>query len=128
MKIFGIGRNYAAHASEMNQPVPEQPIVFMKPQNALLVNNLPFDMPFFSRQIEYEVELVLRIARNGKNIILSEAHKYFREYTLGIDFTARDLQNQCKEKGLPWEIAKAFDHSAAVGTFKEVTDYAAIQN
>lgn len=122
MKIIAIGRNYADHAKEMNSPVPKEPILFMKPHNALLRNNMPFDYPTFSKEVEYEVEIVVRICRNGKHIREQEADKYFDAVGIGIDFTARDLQRNCKEKGLPWEIAKAFDHSAAVSNLKPVPD------
>lgn len=122
MKIIAIGRNYADHAKEMNSPVPKEPILFMKPHNAMLRNNMPFDYPSFSKEVEYEVEIVVRVCRNGKNILPVDAGKYFDALGVGIDFTARDLQRNCKEKGLPWEIAKAFDHSAAVSGFRLVAD------
>lgn len=117
MKIFGIGRNYIEHTKELHNPVPEEPVIFLKPQSALLKKGMPFSIPKFSSQIEYEVEIVLKICRNGKNIPQKHAHKYFREIGVGIDFTARDLQQKQKEKGLPWEIAKAFDHSSPVSEF-----------
>lgn len=125
MKIFAIGRNYSAHARELNNTIPEEPVVFIKPQSALLKNDMPFDMPQFSEHVDYETELVIRICRNGKNISLEKASEYYRDLTVGIDFTARDIQNKCKENGLPWELAKAFDHSAAIGNFiplKKVKD------
>ncbi|HVA97697.1 MAG TPA: fumarylacetoacetate hydrolase family protein [Bacteroidia bacterium] len=117
MKIICIGRNYANHAKEMNSAVPEEPVFFMKPETALIKNNQPFYLPDFSKEIHHEVELVLKISKNGKNIDEKFAHKYYSEIGIGIDFTARDLQKKCKEKGLPWEIAKAFDGSAPISEF-----------
>lgn len=121
MKIFCIGKNYAAHAKEMNSEVPSKPMVFMKPSTALLNNNKPFYYPEFSSNIHYEVEVVLKVSKNGKHINPKFALDYFTEIGLGIDFTARDLQSECKTKGHPWEIAKAFDHSAVIGKFVPVT-------
>lgn len=123
MKIFGIGRNYTEHARELNNPVPSEPVVFIKPHSAILKKGMPFVIPAFSNQIEYEVEIVLKICRNGKNISENNAAKYFNEIGIGIDFTARDLQNKAKEKGLPWEIAKAFDHSAPVSDFLPLINF-----
>lgn len=120
MKIICVGRNYAAHAQELNNPLPDAPLLFMKPPSALLVNGKPFYYPSFSKDIHYECELVLRIGKNGKCIEEQFAHRYVRDVTLGIDFTARDIQDQCKQKGHPWEIAKAFDHSAPLGEFQEL--------
>jgi acylpyruvate hydrolase len=117
MKILCVGRNYREHARELNNPVPERPMLFMKPATALLVNDKPFYYPEFSRDIHYELEIVLRIGANGRHVEPEFAHRYYPEIALGIDFTARDLQDQCKKQGHPWEIAKAFDHSAAVGPF-----------
>ena len=117
MKIICIGRNYAEHAREMKSPLPEKPIFFLKPDTSLVLNNKPFFYPDFSREIHHEVEMVLRINRLGRNIDQKFAHRYFDEVGVGIDFTARDLQDQCKEKGLPWEISKAFDNSAPLGGF-----------
>ncbi len=122
MKIFCIGRNYADHAAEMGSSVPSEPMVFMKPATALLIKNRPFYYPDFSEDIHYEVELVLRICKNGKRIEPEFAHTYFTEVGLGIDFTARDIQSRCKEKGHPWEIAKAFDNSAAVSEFVPLSE------
>lgn len=119
MKIICIGRNYPAHAEELNNPIPEKPIFFLKPDTALLRNNEPFFLPDFSSNIQCEVELVFRICKVGKNIHPRFAHRYFDAIGLGIDFTARDLQQECKQKGLPWEISKSFDHSAAISTFIE---------
>ena len=118
MKIFCIGSNYAAHIEEMNHVFQStEPIVFMKPDTAILKNGNPFFLPDFSTRIDYETELVIRINRLGKNIAERFAHRYYDEITIGIDFTARDIQKKQKEAGFPWEIAKAFDHSAALGTF-----------
>jgi len=117
MKIICIGRNYINHAKELNNPVPEKPVFFMKPDTALLLKHNPFFYPDFSNEIHYETELVVKIHRNGKHIDEKFAHKYYNEIGIGIDFTARDLQAEAKKKGLPWEIAKAFDQSAPVGRF-----------
>lgn len=117
MKILCVGRNYREHARELNNPVPDRPMLFLKPSSALLVNDKPFFIPEFSKDVHYELELVLKIAGNGRHIEPAFASRYYAEIALGIDFTARDLQEECKKKGHPWEIAKAFDHSAAVGPF-----------
>jgi 2-keto-4-pentenoate hydratase/2-oxohepta-3-ene-1,7-dioic acid hydratase in catechol pathway len=117
MKIFCVGRNYAEHAKELKNEVPEQPVIFMKPPTALLKDGAPLFYPSFSNDIHYEGELVVKISKNGKKIEERFAHKYFSEVTLGFDFTARDLQNQLKAKGLPWELAKGFDGAAAIGSF-----------
>jgi len=117
MKIICVGRNYAEHAKELNNPVNEQPVIFLKPETALLQKRQPFFMPDFSTEIHHEIELVVKICRLGKNIQPQFAHKYYDEIGLGIDFTARDLQSSLKSKGLPWELAKAFDGSAPVGEF-----------
>lgn len=117
MKIICIGRNYADHAKELNNPVPTKPLVFMKPSSALLVNNKPLYYPEFTKNLHYEVEVVLRITRNGRHIQPTFAHKYYEEIAIGIDFTARDVQSQLKAKGHPWEIAKGFDGSAAISEF-----------
>lgn len=114
MKIICIGRNYADHAKEMNAAVPEVPMFFMKPDVALLRSGEPFYYPSFSKDIHYECEIVVKIAKAGKNIAQKFAHKYYDSISLGIDFTARDLQTKCKEKGHPWEIAKAFENSAPI--------------
>ena len=115
MKIICIGRNYSEHAKELNNPVPTKPVFFMKPDTALLQKHNPFFYPEFSNDVHYETELVLKISMNGRHIQEKFAHKYFEEIGIGIDFTARDLQSECKKKGLPWEIAKAFDQSAPLG-------------
>lgn len=122
MKIFCVGRNYADHAKEMNSPVPEEPVIFMKPDTALLKNNQVFYYPDFSKDIHYEAEIVLRISKQGKNIQEKFAYKYYDQCTIGIDFTARDIQKKCKDKGLPWELAKAFDNSAAVGEMIDLNE------
>ncbi|SMD05735.1 fumarylacetoacetate hydrolase family protein [Pedobacter africanus] len=123
MKIIAIGRNYAEHAKELNNPVPDQPVIFLKPDTALLKDNKPFYIPEFSSDIHYELELVLKICKEGKHISEKFAHKYYEELGLGIDFTARDIQTAHKTKGLPWELAKAFDHSAAVSDFIPKTQF-----
>jgi len=115
MKIFCVGRNYAAHAAELNNEVPDEPIIFMKPKSALLQPHTPFYYPEFTNELHYECELVLRVSKNGKYIQDRFASKYYDAVSTGIDFTARDIQNELKEKGLPWEKAKAWDNSAAVG-------------
>jgi acylpyruvate hydrolase len=120
MKIICIGRNYADHAKEMNSPIPSVPMFFMKPDVAILRPGTPFYYPNFSKDIHFECELVVKINRVGKNISERFAHKYYNEIGLGIDFTARDLQKQCKEKGHPWEIAKSFEGSAPLS--KEFID------
>ncbi len=124
MKIICIGRNYAAHIEELKNEKPGKPVVFLKPDTALLKNGSPFYYPDFSENIHHEAELVLKISKEGKYIQPQFAHRYFEEIGLGIDFTARDLQDQCKAKGLPWEIAKAFNSSAPIGDFKSVSDFA----
>ncbi len=117
MKIICIGRNYADHAKEMKSEVPKEPVVFMKPDTALLPKRNPFFLPDYSNDVHHELELVVRINRVGKSIEEQFAHRYYDEVSAGIDFTARDIQKECKEKGLPWERAKAFDGSAPVGNF-----------
>ena len=114
MKIICIGRNFAEHAEELGNDEPSAPVIFLKPDTALLRNNDPFFLPDFSKEIHHEIELVIKITRLGKNIQPKFAHKYYDEIGLGIDFTARDVQFELREKGLPWEKAKAFDSSAAV--------------
>lgn len=117
MKIIAIGRNYAEHARELNNPVPGSPVIFMKPDTALLKDNKPFYHPDFSGDIHHEIEIVLKISKEGKHISGNFAGNYFEEIALGVDFTARDIQSKHKEKGLPWELAKAFDNSAPVSSF-----------
>ena len=117
MKIIAIGRNYAAHAKELNNPLPSSPVIFLKPDTAVLKDNKPFYIPEFSSNIHYELEVVLKIGKEGKHIAEKFASSYYDEIGLGIDFTARDIQDVQKAKGLPWELAKAFDHSAAISHF-----------
>lgn len=117
MKIICVARNYADHARELKNEIPDKPVLFMKPDTALKRKKLPFFLPAFSNEVHYETEIVLRISKNGKNIDEKFADKYFDEVSVGIDFTARDLQNELKKKGWPWEISKAFDGSACVGDF-----------
>lgn len=129
MKIFAIGLNYDSHNKEMNRSFePADPVVFMKPDTALLRNGNPFFIPDFSDRIEYETEIVIKINRLGRNIAERFAHRYFDELTVGIDFTARDLQKRQKELGLPWEIAKSFDGSAPIGEFIDKTDFEDVNN
>ncbi len=123
MKILAIGRNYGEHAKELGNAVPTEPIVFMKPDTALVKGNKPFFYPDFSQDIHHELEIVIKICRVGKNIAENFASRYYEELTVGIDFTARDIQNKSKEKGHPWETAKAFDNSAPVGIFVPKSDY-----
>lgn len=129
MRIFAIGRNYVEHIQELNNERPDEPVIFTKPDTAILKNNEPFYYPDFSTDIHHEVELVLRISKEGKNIQEKFAGKYFDSIGIGIDFTARDLQTKAKEKGLPWDIAKGFNGSAPisdkfipVGSFKNLSD------
>ncbi|SKB79453.1 2-keto-4-pentenoate hydratase/2-oxohepta-3-ene-1,7-dioic acid hydratase (catechol pathway) [Sphingobacterium nematocida] len=125
MKIIAVGRNYIDHAKELNNPVPDQPVIFLKPDTAVLKDNKDFYIPEFSKDIHYECEIVVRICNEGKHVSKKFAHKYYDAVGLGIDFTARDLQSQLKAKGLPWELAKAFDHSAVVSPLipkEELTD------
>ena len=117
MKIIAIGRNYAAHAKELNNPIPGSPVIFLKPDTAVLKDTKPFYLPDFSSEIHYELEVVLKVCKEGKYISEKFASNYYEELGLGIDFTARDIQNAHKEKGLPWELAKAFDNSAAISNF-----------
>ena len=122
MKIICIGRNYVAHAKELNNEVPATPVFFMKPDSSLLRNNDPFYIPHWSNDVHHEIELVIKINRLGKNIEKRFAHRYYEEIGLGIDFTARDVQNKLKDKGLPWEKAKAFDQAAVLSnTFIDKT-------
>jgi 2-keto-4-pentenoate hydratase/2-oxohepta-3-ene-1,7-dioic acid hydratase in catechol pathway len=122
MKIICIGRNYAEHAAELNNAVPDAPVVFIKPSTAMLKDGADFYYPSFTQDLHYECEVVLRICKNGKHIQEQFAHQYFDAFTLGIDFTARDLQDAQKKKGLPWEIAKAFDNSAVIGEWQPMDE------
>ena len=121
MKIFCIGRNYADHAKELGNAIPEDPVIFMKPKSALLQSHTPFYYPEFSNELHYEVELVLHISKNGRYIPEKVAGKYYDKISLGIDFTARDIQTELKKKGLPWEKAKAWDNSALIGKWIPLT-------
>ncbi len=118
MKIFCVGRNYVDHAKELNNEVPEHPVIFMKPKSALLSNSSLFLYPEFTNELHYEAELVFRICKNGRHISKSNALQYVDAVTVGIDFTARDIQTELKQKGLPWEIAKAWDGSAVIGNWQ----------
>ncbi len=128
MKIICIGRNYVAHAKELNNDVPTTPVFFMKPDSALVISNRPFFYPDFSKDVHHELELVIRIDRLGRSIEEQYADRYFSEIGLGVDFTARDLQAKQKEKGLPWEIAKGFDYSAPISEFFPVKKFKDIHN
>jgi len=128
MKIICIGRNYSEHAKELNNAVPAEPVFFIKPDTALLIRNRPFYYPEFTHDLHYECELVFRICKVGRHISPKFAHTYYDALALGIDFTARDLQQQAKEKGLPWEKAKAFDFSAPVSSFVPVSDFPDLSN
>lgn len=129
MKIFAIGLNYDSHNKEMKRTFEsKEPVIFMKPDTALLKEGKPFFLPDFSEEVHYETELVVKINRLGKNIAERFAHRYYDEITVGIDFTARDLQRKQKELGLPWEIAKAFDNSAAIGTLISKSEVSDVQN
>jgi 2-keto-4-pentenoate hydratase/2-oxohepta-3-ene-1,7-dioic acid hydratase in catechol pathway len=127
MKILAIGQNYIEHNKELNSKNPTEPVVFMKPDSALLKNNKPFYIPDFSEELHYETELIVKINRLGKNISSGFADRYFTEIGLGVDFTARDIQRKLKENGHPWEICKAFDNSAVVGNFLPVSELGNIQ-
>ena len=128
MKILCIGRNYGEHAKELKNPLPPEPVVFLKPDSALLRNNDPFYLPDFANVFHHEVELVIKINRLGKNIEPQFAPRYYSELALGVDFTARDLQDELRGKGLPWEKCKAFDGSAVISNFVPVSDYQDLNN
>lgn len=128
MKVIAIGRNYAEHAKELNNPVPAVPVIFMKPDTAVLKDNKPFYHPEFSADIHHEIELVLKVSKEGKHIAQKFAATYFEEIGLGIDFTARDIQQKHKEKGLPWELAKAFDNSAPLSKFIPKSEFKDLNN
>ncbi len=128
MKIICIGRNYVNHITELNNERPDEPVIFMKPDTSILPKKTPFTIPEFSSEIHHEVEILIKISKVGKYIDPKFAHKYYDEIGLGIDFTARDLQNRLKEKGLPWEKAKAFDGSAIIGDFQPKNNFNSIEN
>nr|WP_319397787.1 fumarylacetoacetate hydrolase family protein [uncultured Carboxylicivirga sp.] len=128
MKILCIGRNYVDHIKELNNQMPTEPVIFAKPDSALLLKNRPFFIPDFAQEFHHEVEVVIKINRIGKNIAPEFANRYYEEVGLGIDFTARDLQSKLKEKGLPWEKAKAFDGSAVLSEFVPKSKFEDIQN
>ena len=128
MKIFAIGQNYVEHNKELNSKNPTEPVVFMKPDSALLKNNKPFYIPDFSQELHYETELIIKFNRLGKNIETKFSDRYFAEIGLGVDFTARDLQRKLKAEGKPWEISKAFDNSAVIGNFFPVNEFEDIQS
>jgi len=128
MKIFCIGRNYIDHAKELGNDVPSEPLIFMKPPTALLINNKPFYHPDFSENIHFECEMVIKIGKNGKNIAERFAPSYIKEIGLGIDFTARDIQDKLKAKGHPWEIAKGFNGSAVIGDFVPIEKFKDVNN
>jgi 2-keto-4-pentenoate hydratase/2-oxohepta-3-ene-1,7-dioic acid hydratase in catechol pathway len=127
MKIICIGHNYREHAKELNTPISEEPVFFMKPDSSILLDNKPFYLRDFSKEIHHEVEVLVKINRLGKNIECKFAHRYYNEITVGIDFTARDLQRKCKAEGKPWEISKAFDCSAVIGRFIKLNDQMNVQ-
>ena len=120
MKIFCVGRNYVAHAEELGNEVPDEPVIFIKPETALLPSGAKFKYPDFTKDLHYEAELVFQICKDGKNISVENAVSYYDKMTVGIDFTARDIQSKLKTKGLPWEKAKAFDHSAVIGDWVDL--------
>ncbi|MDY6326473.1 MAG: fumarylacetoacetate hydrolase family protein [Bacteroidales bacterium] len=128
MKFICIGRNYAAHAAELNHSVPEEPVFFLKPESAITRLNRPFFLPDFSEEVHYETEIIVKINRLGKCIPERFAHKYYDEIGLGVDFTARDIQRRCVANGEPWEVAKAFDGSAVVGRFTNKSNFPDLQS
>jgi len=121
MKIFCVGRNYTEHAKELNNELPPEPVIFLKPKSAMLLSHTPFYYPEFTNELHYEIELVLRISKNGKYIHQSHASRYYDGITVGIDFTARDVQRELQKKGLPWEKAKAWDNSAVIGNWFDLS-------
>jgi len=128
MKIICIGRNYAKHIEELENERPEEPVIFLKPDTAIVAKKFPFVIPEFSQDVHHEVEILVRICKVGKYIAPKFAHTYYEEIGLGIDFTARDLQQKLKDKGLPWEKAKAFDGSAVVGEFLPKSQFVSTEN
>jgi len=128
MKILAIGRNYAEHIAELKNETPDEPVIFFKPDTAILKNNDPFYYPDYSQDIHHEIELILRISKEGKNIGAAFASKYYDAIGLGVDFTARDLQTKAKNKGLPWTLAKGFNGSAPISEFLPLTDFTDLKN
>ncbi len=128
MKLLAIGRNYVEHIEELNNERPEEPVIFLKPDSAIIRKNAPFYLPSFTKEVHHEIELLVKINRVGKNIQEKFAHKYYHEIGLGIDFTARDLQSKAKSKGLPWTIAKGFDGSAPISPFLPKAEFPNLQN
>lgn len=128
MKVICIGRNYSDHIKELNSPLPSAPVFFLKPDTSIVTRNRPFFYPDFSKEIHYEVELVLKVCKVGKNIQKKFAYSYYDEIGIGIDFTARDLQDECKKKGLPWLISKGFDNAAPVGKFLSKSTFSDLRN
>lgn len=128
MKIICIGLNYREHAVELGRPVPDEPVVFLKPDSSIIKNNKPFFLPGFSSMIHYETEVVIKISKLGKGIMPKYAYRYFDEVTLGIDITARDIQNKLSAKGLSWELSKCFDGSAPLGKFVPIASLGDINN
>jgi 2-keto-4-pentenoate hydratase/2-oxohepta-3-ene-1,7-dioic acid hydratase in catechol pathway len=128
MKIICVGRNYAEHIKELNNEQPDDPVIFLKPETAIPIKNEPFFYPDFSSDVHYEVEILVKINRVGKNIDEKFAHKYYDEIGIGVDFTARDVQSKLKAKGLPWELAKGFNGSAPISGFVPKTDFANLQD
>ncbi|TRX27635.1 fumarylacetoacetate hydrolase family protein [Flavobacterium franklandianum] len=128
MKIICIGRNYVKHIEELKNERPSEPVIFMKPDSAVLLKQHPFVIPEFSNDIHHEIELIVKINKVGKYIDTKFAHKYYDEISVGIDFTARDLQNELKTKGLPWEKAKSFDGSAVIGDFLPKSQFNSLEN
>ena len=128
MKIICIGRNYAKHIEELQNERPNEPVIFIKPDSAILLKQHPFVIPEFSQEIQYEIELIVKINKVGKHIYAKFAHKYYDEISVGIDFTARDVQNDLKSKGLPWEKAKSFDGSAVIGDFIPKKQFNSLEN
>ena len=128
MKIICIGRNYTEHIAELKNERPDEPVVFLKPDSAILLKQHPFVIPEFTNDVHHEIEIIVRINKVGKYIESKFAHKYFDEISVGIDFTARDLQDKLKEKGLPWEKSKAFDGSAVIGDFLNKNSFNSLEN
>lgn len=128
MKVVCVGRNYAQHVKELSNAIPETPLIFIKPQTAVVKNNRAFNYPGFSKDVHYEVELFFRIAKNGRDIPADQAMEYVNGIGIGIDFTARDVQQQSKEKGWPWETAKAFDHSAPISAIRPLDTFEDLTN